>query len=390
MQTCLNIDDVKALSLQGSVLTIGNFDGLHKGHQALINKTKFLAQKYWLKSALLTFKPHPRQVLQSIRPLMGRPTCHGPSDGVLMPLADVRFLQTQLQGDIDILWVATFTLAVARLSPLEFAHQFLRPLNVRHIVVGEGFRFAHRRQGDTKVLQQLGKQMGFQVHIVKPIWLRGAMVSSTRVRKALQRGDTQLAAQLLGRPYSVSGVVQRGQQKARELGFPTLNLKPPHPLALRQGVYVGYVNLVMPYWAGAPRPSMARDTRPETTKLKCVINYGNKPTFAGHKDKLIEAHVLTGSMLSRGNTHRRPRGYPAPHNGSGRAHLIRPSMGVASAQHRPREYMANRQLGDWYDQHISCYFMYFLRDEKKFDSPAALRKQIQRDIQKAKCRFECW
>ena len=311
MNLCLSVHEVENLDLNCSVLTVGNFDGLHKGHQALIQKTQFLARKHWLKSVVLTFEPHPRQVLKP--------------KALHLSLAGPACLQHQLKNQVDVLWVEKFTPTIARLSPLEFGHYFLKPLKARHIVVGEGFRFAHQRCGTTSVLQQLGQKMGFGVHLVKPVKIEGQMVSSTRVRQALQQGDTKLCRRLLGRDYSVQGKVIKGKQQARRLGFPTLNLKPAHELACRRGVYAGYVEL----------PDLKQ-------KLTSVINYGIKPTFGKRQEPLVEAHIL-----------QTPKG----------------------------------QELNLYGKAARCYFTQFLRNEKKFNSPEELKKQIARDVQKAQVRL---
>jgi riboflavin kinase/FMN adenylyltransferase len=245
----------------GPVVTVGNFDGVHRGHQVLVGRTVEAARRAGGTSVVLTFDPHPTRVLSPDR-----------APATLTTLAQKGELLTSL--GIERLAVLPFTREVASHSPEEFARDVLAgALGARAVVVGESFRFGRGRRGDAARLEALGAGLGFSVEAVPPIVLDGAPVSSTRVREALQDGDVEVAARLLGRPAFVDALVVQGDGRGRMIGVPTANLEPDNELLPAPGVYAGRCRL------------------PEGGTHSAVVNLGRRPTFGGGR-LTLEAHVL--------------------------------------------------------------------------------------------------
>src|SRR5690606_28747777 len=216
------------------VVTIGVFDGVHKGHQALISQTVRTARQRGLPSVVLTFDPHPAEVL--------RPGSHPAQLTTLTRKAE---LIEQL--GVDVLAVLPFTPELSRLSPEEFVHEILvERLHAATVIVGENFRFGYKARGTVETLRELGKRFGFTAHEAT---LEGHSVSenggsaeitysSTYVRSCINAGDVVAAAEALGRPHRLEGIVVRGEGRGRELGFPTANLSLPAFSAVpADGVY---------------------------------------------------------------------------------------------------------------------------------------------------------
>lgn len=252
---------VKARDAPPAVVTIGNFDGVHLGHQALVRTARARSDARRETCLALTFDPHPAAVLHPDR-------------------APLRLMTVAQKGDllaglgIDVLAVLPFTRAVAGLSPADFAASVLRgALGARAVVVGEGFRFGKGRSGEVFDLERLGRDLGFDVVAVAAVLHGGVRVSSTRVRESLLAGDVEAAAGLLGRPYFVDGRVVRGDGRGRTLGIPTANLAVENEILPREGVYAALVG----HGAGASCPA--------------VVNRGRRPTFGGGAPT-TEAHLL--------------------------------------------------------------------------------------------------
>lgn len=211
----------------GLCLTMGNFDGLHLGHQALISSARDVARKSGLDFAIMTFWPHPRTVL--------------PSRCGHMPLATRRDrLELLAASGADAVIELPFTQALAALSPAEFVESFLAPMNLRHLVVGHDFTLGKDRSGTVEVLRQLGKSHNFKVDQIDGIHLDGAAVSSSRLRQTLLKGDVESAAKLLGRFYRLEGRVAHGDGRGSALGFPTANLVDIETLLPSDGVYATF------------------------------------------------------------------------------------------------------------------------------------------------------
>jgi riboflavin kinase/FMN adenylyltransferase len=253
-----------------TALAIGNFDGVHLGHQALVAAAVSDAERNGGSAAALTFDPHPARVL--------KPEA---APAALLTLEQ----KAEILGELGIasLAVLEFDREVAALDPHAFAARVLRDtLDARLVVVGRTFRFGRGRAGDVDVLRRVGSELGFEVHDVAPVQHEGQPISSTRVRDAVTGGRVEEAAVLLGRPVFVDGTVVQGEGRGRTLGIPTANIKPVNELLPRQGVYAGLLSL-----QGAdPWPA--------------VVNLGRKPTF-GNAGTTLEAHALadTGDLYGR-------------------------------------------------------------------------------------------
>jgi len=245
----------------GCALTIGNFDGLHLGHQAIIETLGERARALGVPTALMTFEPMPRALFTPDDPPLRL-------SSLREKMEDARAL------GVDYFVRARFDRAFAALSPDEFLNDLIvQRLNARAILVGEDFRFGHRRSGDINTLRQFSADRGIEIIPLPDVRLDDQRVSSTRVRDALTDGDPAAAARLLGRPYRVSATVVRGQQLGRTLGFPTANLRLHRPAALRYGVYAVWVRL------------------PDGSYKAGAASFGVRPTVDG-KEPLLEVFLL--------------------------------------------------------------------------------------------------
>jgi riboflavin kinase/FMN adenylyltransferase len=253
------------------VVTIGSFDGLHLGHQHLISRVKEQAKATGQQSALLTFEPHPARVLANelSPPLLFTPERR----------------RRALEGlGLDLLVLQRFDAQFASLGAEEFAREVLqRGLRTRQLVVGDDFTFGQNRRGRAEDLAGLGRELGFQVEVVRRVAVQGITVSSTRVRSFVMQGNVGGATLLLGRPYVLSGVVEKGFARGRKLGFPTANLRTRAELLPAPGVYVSQA------WVEGDPAS-----RPAAT------NVGVSPTF-GPGEMRVEIHLLSppGDLLGK-------------------------------------------------------------------------------------------
>ncbi len=241
-----------------TALAIGNFDGLHRGHQALIERV--VARAPDLMPALMCFEPLPMALFRPDRP-----------PARLMGVAD-RLRWARHYG-IRRVFMPRFSHRFAAMPPEEFAVRLVAgAAAARHVVVGHDFRFGARAGGDVNLLEDLGAQHGFTVEVVEPVCAGEEKVSSSAIRERLAEGALEQARSLLGRDYSLSGRVLRGQQLGRSLGFPTVNLRPPFPPALH-GVFA------------------VRVYGPALDAVPGVANLGRRPTVNG-REWLLEAHLF--------------------------------------------------------------------------------------------------
>ena len=257
----VRIEKLSPLGWPSPAVTVGNFDGVHRGHQTLVSAAVARARETGGTGVVLTFDPHPARVLHP-----------GGAPAALTTLSQKEDLLAQL--GVDRLAVLPFDAAVAGLSPEAFARRVLREtLGARDVVVGESFRFGHRREGDARGLVDLGARLGFSVHALPPVLERGSPVSSSRVRFELGRGDVSTARALLGRPYFVDASVVRGDGRGRTIGIPTANLAPENEILPAPGVYAGRCRL------------------PGGESRVAVVNLGHRPTFGGGH-LVLEAHLV--------------------------------------------------------------------------------------------------
>ncbi|GII86429.1 riboflavin biosynthesis protein [Sphaerisporangium siamense] len=295
-----------------SVVTIGVFDGVHRGHQRMVRRAVALAEHLGLPSVVITFDPHPDEVV--------RPGSHPPR------LTTARH-RTELLGDlgVDAVCVLPFTLEFSRMTPDEFVQAILVDrLRAAGVVVGENFRFGHKAVGDVETLRQLGEKYDFVAEGV-PLVSNGEAISSSLIRRWLADGEVGAAAEALGRPHRVEGVVVRGHQRGRALlGFPTANVEsPPFTAIPADGVYAGWLECTQ-----SPSPY-------EGQRWPAAISIGTNPTFEG-VERTVEAYALDRDDL------------------------------------------------DLYGVHVVVDFAVRLRDTVKFDSIEALIEQMRRDVDEAR------
>lgn len=215
-------------TVPGTVVTVGTFDGLHRGHRAVLDSVLEHAASSGLPSVVVTFDPHPARVL--------RPSA---APGLLSTPAEKRELLAA--AGVDYVAVLRFTRELSLYSARDFVELVLRPrYALRELVIGYDHGLGRGREGDVETLQRIGQELEFPVHVVTPVTLGDVPISSTRIREALGRGEVEWATQALGRPYSLTGVVVRGEGRGRRLGFPTANLdvREPEKLVPLEGIYV--------------------------------------------------------------------------------------------------------------------------------------------------------
>ncbi|MQY02848.1 bifunctional riboflavin kinase/FAD synthetase [Actinomadura macrotermitis] len=293
-----------------SVVTIGVFDGVHRGHQRIVRAAADQAAERGLRSVVITFDPHPDEVV--------RPGTHPPL------LTSTRRRIELLEGlGTDAVVVVPFTLELSKVPPDEFVRSVLADrLHAAHVIVGEDFRFGHKAKGDVALLKELGGKYDFTAEGM-PLVADGDTISSTYIRGRLDAGAVEDAATALGRPHRVEGVVVRGHQRGRALGFPTANLETlPHTAIPADGVYAGRLVCDSDRYPGFSWPA--------------AISIGTNPTFEGPGERTVEAYALDRDDL------------------------------------------------DLYGEHMAVDFTDRIRDTLKFDSIEALIEEMHRDVARAR------
>jgi riboflavin kinase/FMN adenylyltransferase len=252
---------------QPCALTIGNFDGVHRGHQALLRSLVAEARGHGLVSCVLTFEPHPREFFAA-------------GQSAPVRIANLRDkLEALAALDIDRVCVAHFNQSLASTPPEEFVVRILAEgLHTRRLLIGDDFRFGARRGGDFDLLQRMGPALDMQIRAMPTVLEQGSRISSSRVREGLASADFARVAHLLGRPYRLSGRVIHGRKLGRELGFPTLNLRFPHGRPALAGVFVVEVHGIEPDRA-----------------LPGVASLGTRPAVERDGRPLLEVHLLDWS-----------------------------------------------------------------------------------------------
>jgi riboflavin kinase/FMN adenylyltransferase len=262
-----------------SVVTIGVFDGVHRGHQRVVSRARSAARELGLPVVAVTFEPHPDEVV--------RPGSHPPF------LSTARREAQLLAGlGVDAVCVIEFTLEFSRLGPDEFVRAVLVDrLHAARVVVGADFRFGHKAAGDVALMTELGEKYEFTAEGVPLLAEHGVRISSTLIREMLTAGDVAAAAQDLGRPHRVEGVVVRGHQRGRALGFPTANLETlPYTAIPADGVYAGWL------------AQLESTSGEEVARWPAAISVGTNPTFDG-KERIVEAYALDRDDLDLYGTH---------------------------------------------------------------------------------------
>ena len=247
---------------RGSVIAIGNFDGIHLGHQRILEHTLILAKETGAVATALTFEPPPLKVLR-------------PEIAPLRISTNEQRIQWFGAIGMEAAVVLPFTLELAKYTPEDFVDDILvRQLQVRAVVVGDNFRFGYRQAGDVKFLREMGMRQGFDVVVHQPVIIGGQVVSSTLIRKLILEGNVTRAGRLLGRPFALTGEVVSGTGTGRKFTFPTLNLRAEQELLPSKGVYITRTML-----------------DGETSSHRSVTNVGVRPTFNG-SGLTVETHLL--------------------------------------------------------------------------------------------------
>jgi riboflavin kinase/FMN adenylyltransferase len=287
-----------------SVVTIGNFDGVHIGHRQIMRRIVALARETECIPTVLTFDPHPARVLAPDR-----------APRLLMTVGQ-RLRNMQAEG-IEAVFLIPFSLEFAKLTPEDFVEQVLaRTLKARLVLVGEDFRFGHKQAGNLDTLRELGARFGFTLEVAPGIERRGERVSSTAIRKLVFGGSVSRACRNLGAPFALEGLVVKGQGIGSKQTVPTLNVAPENEVLPKTGVYV----------------TRTRDLAGGRV-WNSITNVGYRPTFAG-EGLTVETYLL-------------------------------------------------EPLGDAPPERIEVSFLSFIRDERKFEAPEALKVQIMRDVEVA-------
>jgi riboflavin kinase / FMN adenylyltransferase len=257
------ITDLGALTkpLINPVLTIGNFDGVHKGHIALFDRVKGLARGINGQSVVMTFEPHPLKVVR-----------HRNEPKLITPLEEkIRLI---LAAGIDVILCLPFTLEFAAITAQDFVQELLiKKIGIKEIVVGYDYSFGAGRKGNIELLKKMGDEFGFRVHVVEPVYLNDTLISSTSIRNLIQGGNLAEAKRLLGRDHQITGIVKTGMGRGGSLlGFPTANLAPYKEIIPGRGVYA--VRVIV-----------------KDREYNGVCNIGVNPTFNG-ESLSIETHIL--------------------------------------------------------------------------------------------------
>ncbi|MEO7022404.1 MAG: bifunctional riboflavin kinase/FAD synthetase [Ktedonobacteraceae bacterium] len=320
-------------STEPIVITIGNFDGIHKGHQELMREVCQLAKTLNSTPVLVTFQPH---VLKVLRPDI---------DVRCLTTLDEKLALTRVYGGIADAIVIEFTSAVAAMSATEFMDNLRGHFNLRGLVVGANFSLGHNRMGDVTFLQAYGKEHGIEVQAIQLEEIQYQRVSSTRIRGLVSEGNVAEAREMLGHTVMLNGYVAQGDQRGRLLGFPTANLIPPaDQLIPANGVYAArvLVRKQTPQSDADHSPCVSLDatihadpTADQWDSYQSAVNIGVRPTFDGQK-RLVEAHLLDVEGL------------------------------------------------DLYNQCMSIHFIARLRSEQRFAGLDALKAQIAEDVRNAR------
>ena len=257
-----HIHDLNEVKLDRSWLTIGSFDGVHLGHQQIILSLVEGAKQAGVPSVVVTFFPHPQFILR------------GESRPYYLTLADKR-AQLLAELGVDFVFTYPFDQKISRLSAREFISSLYEDFQFKHLLIGYDFALGKDREGDSNLLQEIGREVGYTVRVIPPYEVAGELVSSSRIRGVIRDGDVRLANTLLGREFSISGQVIKGDNRGKSLGFATCNLDVPREVVnIKGGVYASRGSVEGKLWPA-------------------VTNIGFRPTFGNDlSSPRIEAHIL--------------------------------------------------------------------------------------------------
>lgn len=262
MRLVRHLSDIPYRDIQnGSIVTVGSFDGLHLGHEQLLARLRSTAEERGMVSVVMSFEPTPKEFFSAERP----------------PARLMRFREKYdglKDRGIDVFYCPRFSQAMRGISGPDFIRRILiHGLNAKHVVIGDDFRFARRREGDIALLQRISGPLDYTVEQLPSVIVEGTRVSSTSIREACESGQMERASALLGRPYRMSGRIVRGEQVGRSLGYPTANVD----LRRRQSAVMGIFAVRVSGLDGGPCDGVA--------------SVGSRPTFNGTKP-LLEVHLF--------------------------------------------------------------------------------------------------
>lgn len=298
-------------SHRGTVLTIGNFDGVHRGHQAILKRLQECALAHNLVSTVMIFEPHPEELFSAKK---------APARLTRLREKLVQFERFQVERVI----LVKFNKQFSQMTAERFVEQLLlAKLGVKHLIIGDDFRFGYKRRGNYQMLQQLADLHQFQLESTHTLRLERQRISSTAIREALADGDMNRAQQLIDRPYSISGRIFHGDKRGRSIGFPTANLHLHRCVSPLKGVYA--VQLIL------------NEGKIEQSVYQGIANIGNRPTVEGLREQL-EVHLFDFEQ-------------------------------------------------DIYGKAVVVNFLHFIRTEQKFSDLDRLREQIIKDVNSAKLFF---
>ena len=248
---------------RGGVGTIGNFDGVHRGQRSALELVVARAEELGVPSVVVTFDPHPVAVLRPDR---------APTLLTTLPQKE-KLLE---EAGISVVLVVRFTPEFSKIPARRFVREFLHEkLDLKEIYVGSSFVFGHGRDGDLSLLREMGESFGFRAFGVDEVSFGGDRISSSRIRRAIAEGKVAEALDMLGRPYSIAGVIARGDRMGKRLGWPTINLVPENKLLPLDGVYASRV-----FFPSVP------------ATFDCVTNIGTRPTVYENYQRVVESHIL--------------------------------------------------------------------------------------------------
>ncbi|OSS43078.1 Riboflavin kinase / FMN adenylyltransferase [Desulfurella amilsii] len=253
-----NINDLPEIDY--TIVALGNFDGIHLGHQQLLKKIVEIKQKTNGKTVVFTFYPHPLKIIKQ----------H--NQAFIMQSFREKY-EILCKFNVDYIFCARFTKEFAMMHPQSFVKKYMVDgLKAKEVCVGYNYTFGKLALGNTLTLKEYSKEFGFKLHIIPAYKIDNITVSSSKIRKFLKSGEVELANQFLGRLYSINGIVKKGKQRGKSLGFPTANIYFNRPLLLQEGVYAGFAKINDIFY-------------------KAAINVGSNPTF-GDQIVHIEAYLI--------------------------------------------------------------------------------------------------
>ena len=253
-------DIVEKMKKESRAIALGNFDGVHLGHQAVFEQLKKVSHEKKVKPLVLVLFPHPKEVFS------------GSSPAILTTIETRKALILGLGLDVEVL---TFDLSLAQMQANDLLKTFQQDLGMQHLVIGPTTHIGMNREGTPSRIKEFSQSMGFGVSIVDQLGIKGCKVSSSLIREYISKGDLRLVADLLGRHYVTRGVVKTGQGKGRSIGFPTANVHHIQTMVPGRGVYAGYVFL-----------------NGNNERLKAAINVGIRPTVTLDKTLVVECHLI--------------------------------------------------------------------------------------------------